>query len=128
EQPPALVRSARRSREPLVQVEHLVGGVPTGEAEELGQVPERAAGGARPGPRTDDGRLSPARPHEPDEDLDERRLPCPVPPEQADELALLDNKVDALQRLDRAVALPEPADGKRIGHAPRLLGKIPAKS
>ena len=68
-----------------MQLQHLVGGVPAGEAEELGEIPERAGPrGSRPAP----GDLGlPRSPHEPDEDLHERRLPGPVRPEQADELA-----------------------------------------
>ena len=54
EQPPALRRAAARAGEPLVQLEHLVGRVPAGEAEELGEVAERRARGARAGARAGD--------------------------------------------------------------------------
>ena len=42
EQARALGGAAARAGEPLVQLEHLVGRVPAGEAEELGEVAERA--------------------------------------------------------------------------------------
>ena len=51
EQPRALGGAAARACEPLVQLEHLVGRVPAGEAEELGEVAERGARGARAGAR-----------------------------------------------------------------------------
>ena len=97
-----------------MQLEHLVGRVPAGEAKQLGQIAERRPGGARaraarPRPRP----RPPALAHEPDKDLDERRLPGAVRPEQADELALPDLEIDASQRLDGAVPLGEAANGER---------------
>ena len=121
EQPLALGRAAARAAEPLVQLEHLVGGVPAGEAEELGQVTERGTGGARARPRTRHLGLPAPRSHEADEDLHERRLPGPVRAEQADELPLADFEVDPLQRLDGAVALGEAAHGECGPHR----GKLP---
>jgi hypothetical protein len=43
------------------------------------------------------------------EDLDDRGLAVPVPPEQGKDLATVDIEVDAPHRLDRAGVLAEPA-------------------
>ena len=48
EQPRALRGAAVRPREPLVHAEQLVGAQPVGEAEQLGQVAERAVGPSEP--------------------------------------------------------------------------------
>ena len=48
------------------------------------------------------------------EDLDGRRLPGAVRAEQPEDLALLDLEVDALDRCERAVRLPQAADGDRL--------------
>ncbi len=112
EQPPPLLRTAGGGRELLVERENLVGRVPAGEAEELGEIAElrtrRAGAGARA------GHLHPAagRTDEPDGDLDERRLAGAVRAEQAHELALLHREIDSPERLDRAVTLGEVVDGE----------------
>ncbi len=67
--------------------QHLVGGVPAGETEELGEVAERGAGGRRSGRRSADLRAAAGRANQPAGDLDEGRLPCSVRSEQAHELA-----------------------------------------
>ena len=60
--------------------------------------------------------LAARRAHEPARGLDERRLPGAVGAQQPDELALADLEVHAAQRLGRAVALAQVADGERGGH------------
>ena len=117
EQPRALRGAAARVGEPLVQLEHLVGRVPAGEAEELGEVAERRACVARACARACDLRRAAGRAHEADGDLHERRLAGAVRAEQPDELALADLEVDAFQRVDGAVALRETPDGERTRHA-----------
>src|SRR5581483_5362578 len=117
EQAAALGGSAARPGEALVQLEHFVGAVPAGEAEELREVAERCARGARAGTGADDLGAAARRPDEADGDLHERRLAGAVRAEQADELALLDFEVDAFQRVDGAEALAELPDGKRARHA-----------
>ena len=81
-----------------MQLEHLVRRVPAGEAKELGEVPERGAGGAAAGTRARDLGRAAAGADEPDGDLHERRLAGAVRAEQPDELALLHLEVDAPQR------------------------------
>ena len=93
-----------------MQLEHLVGRVPAGEAEELREVAERRARRTRAGPRARDLGLAGSRPDEPDRDLDERRLARAVRAEQADELALADLQIDPRECLGRPVALRKPAD------------------
>ena len=110
----------RESREPLVQLEHLVRRVPAGEAEELGEVAERGARGARAGARAGDLGAAPVGAHEPDRDLHERRLAGAVRAEQPDELALLHREVDALQRIDGPVALLERVNGEGRWHVARV--------
>ena len=68
---------------------------PAREAEQLGEVAERAARRRRAGRCAADLRLAGRRPDEPAGDLDERRLAGAVRPEQPDELALADLEVDA---------------------------------
>ena len=127
EQPRALGRAAVRAAEPLVQLEHLVA-----------PCTSRGSGRARRGSRARRGRRGSRRArrrprraprvgaHEPDRDLHERRLPGAVRPEQPDELALLHLEIDALQRLDGPVALPEPVDGEGGRHATRVRHYAPA--
>ena len=105
-------RAAVGAGETLVENEELVCRVPAGEAEELGQVPERAAclrGERRVAVYR---RFAGRGTDEAAGDLDERRFAGAVRPEQADELALVDVEVDALQRLDRAVPLRKTPHGK----------------
>ena len=72
EQLGALGRAAVGAREPLVQHEQLVGARPAREAEQLGEVAERAAGRGRPGGRAADLGGAAGRPDEPARDLHER--------------------------------------------------------
>src|SRR5206468_3669609 len=109
--------AAARACEPLVQLEHLVGRVPAGKAEELGEIAERRARWPRAGAGAGDARLPTARPDEPGGDLDERRLAGAVRAEQPDELPLAHRQVDAAQRLHRPVALLQIANGKCVGHS-----------
>jgi len=122
EQPAPLGGAAVRAGEALVQLEHLVGRVPAGEAEELGEVAERSPCRPRSGAGTGDLRLAGARAHEPDRDLHECRLPGAVRAEQADELPLGHLEIDAFQRLDGAVALRKPADGECNRHRASVAG------
>src|SRR6185436_15100696 len=84
EQLGALGGAAVRAGEPLVQLEHLVRGLPAGEPEQLREVAERGAGGGRPRGRAADLGAAARRPDEPAGDLDERRLPGSVRAEQPD--------------------------------------------
>ena len=109
----------RRPREPARRwwsVEQLVGAHPAREAEQLGEIPERAAGGERARRRPAHLDLPAARADEAAGDLDERRLAGAVRAEQPDELALSDLDVDARQRLDLPVALVERPGGERSRH------------
>ena len=101
----ALAGAAVRAREPLVHAEQLVGGQPVGEAEQLGQVAERAVRLRRAGGRAGEPRLAAGRADQPARDLDQRRLAGAVGPEQPDELAVADLEADALEGLDRPVRL-----------------------
>ena len=112
--------AAARAGEPLVQLEHLVGRVPAGEAEQLGEVAERRPRRARSGARARDLGVAAGRAHEPDGDLHERRLAGAVRAEQADQLPLADLQIDTFQRFDGAVALRETADGEGNRHRPSL--------
>src|SRR5581483_1635411 len=116
EQLRALRGAAGRAGELLVELEHLVRGVPAGEPEELGEVAELRPRGERAGAVAADLGAALARADETACDLDERRLARAVRAEQADELALLDGEVDAAEGLDPAVALDEPLDGERGRH------------
>ena len=99
----------RASRQLLVQREQLVGRAPVGEAEQLGEVPERAcAAASRPGCRR--CRRAGGRPHEPAGDLHQRRLARAVRAQQAEQLARPELEVDAAQRLHRAVGLAQAGD------------------
>ena len=120
EQPLPLGGTAFGARQPLVEAEHLVGRVPTREAKELGEVAELRPRSARAGTGARDLGPSASGAHEPDRDLDERRLPGAVRPEQSHELTLLHRQVDALERLDGPVALCELVDGERRGHTARV--------
>ena len=117
EQLGALGRAAGRAGEALVQDEQLVGRRPAREAEQLGQVAERAA--RRRAARARPAHLGApaARAHEPAGDLHERRLARAVGAEQSDDLALADLEVHAAQRVRRAVALGQSGDGEGRGHA-----------
>jgi hypothetical protein len=99
-----------------VEREQLVGGVPAGEAEELGEVAEPPPGLERAGAGAVDLGRAPRRADEAAGDLDQRRLPGAVGPEQADELAVSDIEVDAGEGLDRPVALCEPPNGESGAH------------
>ena len=61
------------------------------------------------------------------EDLDRRRLAGAVRAEQAEDLALLDLEVDAAHRLERAVRLPQAADGDRASRSVQLDERVPAR-
>ena len=114
-------RRRRRAREPLVELQQLVGGAPVGEAEQLGEVAERALGGRRSRPaRRRPSPRPPGRAHEPAGDLDERRLAGAVGSEQADELALADLEVDAAQRVHRPVGLARPGTDRAGVIGPRI--------
>ena len=99
EQLGALGRAAVGAGQALVQGEELVGARPPGEAEELGEVAERAAGLGRPGRRAAHLGRAAGRAHEPARDLHERGLARPVGAEEADQLPLADGQVDAAQRV-----------------------------
>ena len=120
EQLGALGRAALGAGEPLVQREQLVGARPAGEAEQLREVAERAAGRGRPGGRAADLGGAAGRPDEAARDLHERALAGAVRAEQPDELALADGEVDAAQRVGRAVALREAGHGEGSRHEPRV--------
>ena len=124
EQPLALRSTAARAGEPLVQLEHLVRRVPAGEAEELCEVAERRARGTRARPRACDLGRAARLAHEPDRDLHERRLAGAVRAEQAEQLALADLEIDALERLHRAVAFRETADGESSSHSPSVSAVV----
>src|SRR5581483_725325 len=57
------------------------------------------------------------------EDLDRRRLPGAVRPEQAEHLALVDLEVDAAYRLVLAVRLPQAADLDRVHRSRRVCAQ-----
>ncbi len=80
----------------LMERQHLVRGIPPGEAEHLGQIAEPAAGLGRPGCRAPYLGPPAARPNEPARDLDQRRLARTVGAEQPDELSLGHLEVDSL--------------------------------
>ena len=86
-----------------------------GKRKSSARYPSEARAARLPGARPGDLGRAVARADEPDEDLDERRLPGPVRPEEADELPLPDLEVDAPERLDRPVALPQAVDGEGFG-------------
>src|SRR5262249_58822127 len=73
--------------EPLVQPQELVGGAPSWEAEELGQVADGPPGGPRTGRRATHLRPPGGGPHQAADDLHERRLARPVGAAEPDELA-----------------------------------------
>src|SRR5262249_57945325 len=81
----ALACTACRAREPLVQLEHLVGRVPAREAEQLGEVAQPAACGQRAGAGAADLGSAARRAHEAAGDLHERGPARPVPPGPAGE-------------------------------------------
>ena len=120
EQAAALGGAATRARKPLVQLEHLVRAVPAREAEELRQIAERRACGARAGARTGNLGLAFRLPHETDRDLHERRLAGAVRSEQPEELALADHQIDTFQSLHGPVAFLEAADGESSSHSPSV--------
>ena len=115
----ALGRAAGRARRALVQVQELVGGGPPGEAEELGQIAQRAARRRRAGGGAAHAHGARRGPHEPGRALDQRRLARAVGPQQADELGLADRQVDPAQRVGGAVALGQPLDLERRRHERR---------
>jgi hypothetical protein len=109
-----------------MQLEQLVGGHPAGEAEELGEIPERRPSLARAGARTANLRAPSRRPNQTARNLDERGFSGTVRAEQTDQLALADLEIDSAERFDRAVTLDEAADGERYGHgAERTLSLVP---
>src|SRR5439155_1539057 len=112
-----LVRAAARSGEALVQLQHLVGGIPAREAEELREVAQRAARLARAGGQPADLGGAAGRADEAAGDLDERRLAGAVGPEQSDQLALANLEIDPSERLDGSVALHQAANGPSRGHS-----------
>jgi hypothetical protein len=115
----ALGRAAGRARQALVQAQQLVGRRPAGEAEELGQVAERAPRGRRSGWGTAHPHGPARRPDEARGALDEGRLARAVGAQEADELGLADGQVDAAQRGGGAVALGQIADLERGRHERR---------
>ena len=135
EQARALGGAAARAGEPLVQLEHLVGACTSpgsGRARRDSRAPRarRASRRAhrRPRRRRAVGRTSPTA------IFTSVDLPAPFGPSRPTSSPSADLEVDALQRLDRAVALREPADGessaarRRIdstlcSHATRLHGR-----
>ncbi len=122
EQASPLGGAAARAGEPLVQLEHLVGRVPAGEAEELGQVAERCARGARAGARPGDRRLCrPSGARARQAIFTSVDLPAPFGPSRPTSSPSPTSQIDTLQRLDGAVALTQPADGESIGHAATVL-------
>ena len=114
EQVAPLGGAAVRAREPLVQLEQLVGRAPVREAEQLGEVAERALRPRRsPARRAADGRASPALGRtSPQAIFTSVDLPAPFGPSRPDELALADLEVDAAERGYRPVALVKAADGE----------------
>src|SRR2546423_73604 len=100
-----------------MELQHLVGRVPAGKAEKLGEIAQRGAGVARSRSRSGDLRRTSGRAHEPEGDLHESRFARAVRAEEPDELAFADFEVDALQCIDRAVTLAEPANGESSRHA-----------
>ena len=104
-----------------MQGQHLVGAHPAGEAEELGQVPERRRAASEPAGAPETSTRPPRRPHEPAGDLDEGRLAGAVRAEQADELPRLDCEIDAGERLDPSVALLEAREHARTAATTRTL-------
>ena len=91
---------------------------PAGEAEELGQVAERAPRGRRPGRGAAHAHGPRRRADEPRGALDQRRLARAVGPEQADELGLADRQVDPAQRVRwRRSAWPSPGPRARASRA-----------
>src|SRR4051812_31302264 len=100
-----------------MELQHLVRRVPAGKAEELGEIAQGRARVTRARSCSGHLRRASGRAHEPDGDLHEGRFARAVRAEEPDELALADLEVDALQRIDRAVALAKPANGKGSRHA-----------
>jgi hypothetical protein len=107
EQLGALGRPALRAGQALVQDQQLVGRRPAGEAEELGQIAERAPRRRRARGRAADAHAAAGRSHQPAGALDQRRLPGAVGTEQSDELALAHDEIDAAEGVGGAVALGE---------------------
>ena len=108
EQPLALRGAAARAAEPLVQLEHLVRRVPAREAEELGEVAElRARGALTRRARRDLGRCRASARTRPTAIFTSVDLPAPFGPSSPTSSPSADLEVDALERLDGAVALLE---------------------
>jgi len=107
-----------------VQLEHLVRAVPARKPEELCEIPERPARGARARACARHLRVALRRTHETDRDLHERRLAGAVRPEQPEELALADLQIDALESVYGSVALVETAYGESSSHSPSVSAVV----
>ena len=101
---------------------------PAGEAEELGQVAERAARGRRAGRGAAHAHGPRRRAHEARRALDQRRLARAVGAQQADELGLADGQVDPAQRGGGAVALGQAPDLERGRHERRRTIAAPPRA
>jgi hypothetical protein len=120
EQPLSLSGATTRTSETLVQLEHLIRGVPARETKQFSQIAERATRDARAGARTRDPHLTRTWPHQPNRDLHQRRLARPIRPKQTDKLALANVEVNPLQRLDNAITLAKPTNGEHSRHLTNL--------
>ncbi len=78
----------------------------------------------RPARDLDPAELDPARGRqvEAGEQVHERRLPGPVRPDQADDLALLEREVDILERLDACERARDAEGPERSGPSASLVG------
>jgi hypothetical protein len=128
EQRLALRRPAVGAGEALMQLEHLLGTCPGGEAKQLGEVAGRCPRVAAAGRGAGDLRLATRGPHQAAGDLDQRRLAGAVGPEQSDELARSDLEVDGVERGRLAVALREGAGGEGRGRHRGVLSQSKANS
>ena len=93
---------------------------PAREAEQLGEIAERAPAPAGSRPERRRPRPCPRRADQAARDLHQRRFARAVRSEQADELALADLEVDPGERLDGAVALHEAGAAERGCHRRRV--------
>src|SRR6266498_717801 len=110
-----------------MELQHLVRGIPAGEAEHLRQITEPTAGLGRPGCGTSYLGPPAARPNEPARDLDQRRLARTVGSEQPDELYLGHLEVNSFQRLDPPVALLKTTHGQRGGRSEEHTSELQSR-
>jgi hypothetical protein len=100
-----------------MEPQDLGGSQPVRKAEELGEIAERRARRRGVGGMSAHERRPASRPYESTADLDEGRLARAVGAEQPDELRLLDDEVDVVQRVRGAISLDESASLERRSHA-----------